>query len=128
VEWKGDYVGKNLNGTITMDGPKMVTAVWTKDYFQIYLIVAGIGAVVAVVAVLLLLMRRRRGPSTVKPPPPPPPPPETSGTSAEAVSAVPETETVTKPPVSIALRCTNCGHELKQGQVYCPECGQSQTD
>ena len=128
VEWRGDYTGKNPEGSIIMDGPKTVTAVWTTDYFQIYLIAGGVIAAIAIALALILLMRRRRGPSAVKPPPPPlPPPPETSET-AESIAHISETETVTKPPVSIAFRCTNCGHELKQGQVYCPECGQKQTD
>ncbi len=49
VEWRGDYAGKNPNGSIMMDGPKTVTAVWTTDYFQIYLIAGGVIAAIAIV-------------------------------------------------------------------------------
>jgi len=130
VEWNGDYAGKDPKGSIQMDGPKTVTAVWATSYFQLYIIL-GVIAAIAVVAGLLL-WRKRRGPSTMKPPPPPPESvtevPEVPETPTESTEAVAETETTTKQPVSIALRCTNCGHELKQGQVYCPECGQKQTD
>jgi hypothetical protein len=130
VEWTGDYTGNNAKGSITMDGPKTVTATWTTNYFQFYMIVGAIVAI-AVVAGVLLWMRRRRGPAMVKPPPPPPPPPpstEVTETPSEPPAPVPATESESKPAVSIAIRCTNCGHELKQGQVFCPECGQKQID
>jgi hypothetical protein len=130
AEWRGDYTGSDPKGSITMDGPKTVTAVWTTSYFQIYIIIGALVAV-AVVVGLLLWMRRRGRPSAVKPPPPPPPPmpaAEAPATPAEQASSIPSTETGPKPAVSIAIRCTNCGHELKQGLVYCPECGQKQID
>jgi len=127
VEWKGDYTGKEPKGSITMDGPKTVTAVWTTSYTQLYVIV-GVIAVIAVVAAVFLLRRRRAGPSAIKPPPPPPPPSEVPASVEEPPSTTPETETVPKREVSVAIRCTNCGHELKTGQIYCPECGQKQTD
>lgn len=126
VEWKGDYSGKNPKGSVAMDKPKTVTAVWTTSYFQLYLIIAAVAAV-AVVVSLLLWRRSRAAPSTVKPPPPPPPS-ETPESPAEPSASTPEPEATSKRPVSIALRCTNCGSELKQGQIYCPECGQKRTD
>jgi hypothetical protein len=127
VEWKGDYAGKDPKGSVKMDGPKTVTAVWTTNYFQLYLIIGAI-AVIAVVAGLFLWMRGRGRPTTMKPPPPPPPEPtETLETPAEPTVSTTEART-SKPAVSVALRCTNCGHELKKGQTYCPECGQKQTD
>ncbi len=128
--WTGDYTGNDPKGAITMDGPKTVTATWTTNYFQLYLILGAIAAV-AVVAGVLLWMRRRREPATVKPPPPPPPStpsPAVTETPAEAPVPVPATESGSKPAVSIAIRCTNCGHELNKGQVFCPECGQKQID
>jgi hypothetical protein len=128
VQWSGDYTGNDPQGSITMDGPKTVTAVWTTSYFQLYLIVGAIVAI-AVVAGLLVWMRRRGRPSGMKPiPPSPPPVTEVHETLAGPASPLPETGTVSKPAVSIALRCTNCGHELKEGQIYCTECGQKQID
>jgi hypothetical protein len=127
--WRGDYTGSDPKGSITMDGPKTVTAVWTTSYFQIYLIIGALAAIALVVG-LLLWMRRRGRPSAVKPTPPPPPESATEVpiTPAEPASSTPSKETGQKPAISIAIRCTNCGHELKQGQVYCPECGQKQID
>lgn len=130
VEWKGDYTGRDPTGSVSMDGPKTVTATWSTNYFQLYIIVGVIAAIAAAAA--LLLWRRRAGPSVMKPPPPPPPEattqaPETPTEPTEPAEVAQATET-TKQPVTVALRCTNCGHELKQGQVYCPECGQKQID
>jgi len=128
VEYTGDFQGKDPKGSLVMDGPKRVVAVWTTSYFQLYLII-GVIAAIAAVAGVLLWRRRTAGPAAVKPPPPPTPTPtETPATPEEPSPPAPEPETTAKPPVSIALRCTNCGHELKEGQVYCPECGQKQTD
>jgi len=128
VEWKGDYAGKDPKGSVKMDGPKTVTAVWTNNYFQLYIIIGAIAAI-AVVAGLLLWMRGRGRPTTMKPPPPPPPAPtEIPETQAEPAAPTSKTEAASKPAVSVALRCTNCGHELKEGQIFCPECGQKQTD
>jgi hypothetical protein len=129
VEWTGDYNGNDPKGSITMDGPKTATATWITNYFQLYII--GAIAAIAVVAGVLLWMRRRRGPATVKPLPSPPPPPPSAAvteTPSEPPAPVPATESGSKPAVSIAIRCTNCGHELKEGLVYCPECGQKQID
>jgi hypothetical protein len=128
VEYTGDFQGNDPKGSLVMDGPKRVVAVWTTSYFQLYLII-GVIAAIAAVAGVLLWRRRTAGPAAVKPPPPPTPTPtETPATPEEPSPPAPEPETTAKPPVSIALRCTNCGHELKEGQVYCPECGQKQTD
>jgi hypothetical protein len=128
VQWKGDYAGTDPKGSVNMDGPKTVTAVWITNYVQLYIIVGAIAAIAVVAG--LLLWRRRGGPSAIKPPPPPPPEPMTQvpQTPTEPAESAPEAEARTKQPVSVALRCTNCGHELKQGQVYCPECGQKQID
>jgi hypothetical protein len=133
VRWTGDYTGSQPNGSITMDGPKTVTATWTTSYFQIYLIVGALVAV-AVVVGLFLWMRSKGKSTTMKPPPPPPPetPIETSGEQGPRIVSITEpavaAEGAPKPAISVALRCTNCGHELKAEQVYCPECGQKRTD
>ena len=129
VEWKDDYSGKDPRGSMVMDGPKKVTAVWVTSYVQLYLI-AGALVVIIVIVGLLLWRRRRAAPAALKPPPPaaPPPPPSPTETPTPTATATADTETVSKRAVSVSLRCTNCGHELKEGQVYCPECGQKVTD
>jgi uncharacterized repeat protein (TIGR02543 family) len=116
--WTGDYNGKNPTGSVTMDGPKTVTATWTVSYLQLFMVLGAIAAI-AVVAALLLLRRRRAMPPTLKAPPPPPTP---ASTEPE-----PDVSGDTAPP-QVTKRCTNCGHELAETQVYCPECGQKQTD
>jgi len=129
VEWKDDYSGKDPRGSILMDGPKKATAVWTTSYLQLYLLAGAL--VVIIVIVGLLLWRRRRGrPAALKPTPPaaPPPPPSPAETPTPTAAAAADAESVSKRAVSVSLRCTNCGHELKEGQVYCPECGQKVTD
>ncbi len=45
VEWKGDYSSKNPKGSLTMNGPKTVIAVWTTTSFEIYL-ATGAGAII----------------------------------------------------------------------------------
>ncbi len=117
--WTGDYNGGDPTGSVTMDGPKRVTATWTTSYFQLYIVIGAI-AVIAAVAALLLLRRRRGLPAAMKPPPPPP-------LTPASPEPEPEVSTTLTPP-QVTKRCTNCGHELAEAQVYCPECGQKQTD
>ncbi len=65
TQWQGDYAGTGPQGSVTMDKPKTVHAVWTTSYTQAYL-AAGI-AVVAIVAVAILMMRRGKGGAKAKP-------------------------------------------------------------
>lgn len=119
VEWTGDYSGRDPTGSLTMDEPKTVTAVWATSRNQLY-IIAGAVIALAVIVGLLVWRRSRARPSTVKPPPPPSPAVETAETTAEPPS--------TTPAPKVTKRCTNCGDEIAEGQLYCLECGQKQTD
>ena len=58
--WSGDSNAGSPSATINMDGPKTVTAMWTVDNTQPYIILAGIAAVIVVVAALALFMKRRK--------------------------------------------------------------------
>jgi len=58
VRWTGDYSGTSPQGSVTMDGPKTVSATWTTSYTNVY--VAG-GAVVILLLVGAILAARRRG-------------------------------------------------------------------
>jgi len=58
VRWTGDYSGTSPQGSVTMDGPKTVSATWTTSYTNVY--VAG-GAVVILLLVGAILVARRRG-------------------------------------------------------------------
>jgi hypothetical protein len=64
VRWEGDYTGSNPQGSVTMDGPKTVHAVWTTSYTQLY-IAAGV-AVVAIIAAVIYMTRRRGGTKAAK--------------------------------------------------------------
>ena len=66
VRWEGDYSGTSPQGSITMDKPKVVHAVWTTSYTQAY-VAAGAAAVAIVAAAFLMMRRRKRGPRPPKP-------------------------------------------------------------
>jgi hypothetical protein len=57
VQWSGDYTGNEPQGSITMDGPKTVSALWTTNYTQLYVIIVVVA--IAVVGGLLVCMKRR---------------------------------------------------------------------
>jgi len=81
--WSGDYDGKVLTGSLVMDGPKTVVAMWMMDYGQMYLSVGAIITMMGTAAFLLRWMKRRAMPQPIPPPPespmltpPPPSPPQ----------------------------------------------------
>jgi len=98
--WTGDSTSISRHATITMDGPKRVTAVWIADYTQFYLIVGIIAGVTAVLAVVPIVASRRRPPKTRGPVLPRPGPP------------APACRTCGKPTMHIQrvnrYYCTNC--------------------
>ncbi|MCJ7506514.1 hypothetical protein MUP05_08635 [Candidatus Bathyarchaeota archaeon] len=60
-QWAGDWTGESNAGSILMDGPKKVTALWVVDYSQLYLnVAAAVGIGVAIVAVTLVAQKKRR--------------------------------------------------------------------
>jgi len=59
VQWQGDYTGTSPQASITMNGPKTVTAVWTTSYTNAY--VAGGAVIVIIIIAVALAARRRRG-------------------------------------------------------------------
>jgi len=83
--WSGDYDGKVLIGSLVMDGPKTVVAMWMTDYEQMYLSVGAIILIMGTAAFLLRWMKRRAMPQPMPPPPEPPmltpPPPPTPPTT-----------------------------------------------
>jgi uncharacterized repeat protein (TIGR02543 family) len=58
--WNGDSNAASPSATISMDGPKTVTATWTTDDTQPYMIVAGLAVVVIVLIAALVLVTRRK--------------------------------------------------------------------
>jgi hypothetical protein len=55
--WTGDYVGTESTGTIQMDGPRTVEALWESDYTLTYILAI---AILAVVVVLIVVKTRTK--------------------------------------------------------------------
>jgi ribosomal protein L40E len=104
VQWQGDYVGTSPQGSITMNGPKTVNAVWKTSYTNVYLAAAAV-VVLLVIAVVFSIRRRRRPPPETKPTPAPESAPGASVIAAEV------------------SKCQKCGAENPTGQKYCTDCG-----
>jgi len=64
--WTGDYVGTEAEGTIEMDGPRMVEALWENDYTITYILIALI-IIVIVIASLVIAKKRMKRASTTEP-------------------------------------------------------------
>lgn len=111
VKWQGDYTGTSPQGSITMDKPHVVHAVWNTSYLPLI----GIVVVAAVIVGGLLFWRTRRGkggePETK---PTPTPPGETSPTEQTVQSVT-------------ALKCPKCGSENATDQTFCTNCGEKLT-
>ena len=113
VQWQGDYIGTSAQGTLVMDGPKMVQAVWTTTYTQLYIVLGAI----ALIAVAIILVRKKRagGSPTIKATPPPPPTEPEKGSPKETAT-------------QSLVNCPTCGTENPTGQAYCTNCGAQLSD
>jgi hypothetical protein len=107
VQWQGDYNGTSPQGSITMDKPHVVQAVWSASYT---LLIAIIIIAAAIVGGLLFRKSRRRAPPETKPTPTP----ESSTAATAGASAV---------SVEVT-RCQKCGTENPSDQKYCTNCGE----
>jgi len=102
VQWQGDYAGTSPQGSITMNEPHVVNAVWSPSYLPL---IAVIVVAVAVVGGLLFWRSRRH------------PPPETKPTP---------TSTTTTPSAAVgtgSVKCQKCGTENAADQKFCTNCG-----
>ncbi len=98
VRWEGDYTGTSSQGSITMDNPKVIHAVWSTSYIPLIAI-----AVIALAAVAAFLFwRKRKGPA-----------PETKPTPG-----------ADKAGASESLKCASCGTENPAGLKFCTNCGE----
>jgi hypothetical protein len=57
VQWQGDYSGTSPQGSVTMNAPKVVHAVWTTSYTMLY-IIGGVAVALLVLGAILGLRRR----------------------------------------------------------------------
>ena len=105
--WSGGS-GSGPTATVTMDGPKTLTASWAEvTFFEDYGLILVLPIVILIAAILfafLLMRRRRKEPPTVAAPPPPP--------AATQQSQVGGTKA-----------CPACGMEIPAGSTTCPVCG-----
>jgi hypothetical protein len=99
VRWEGDYTGTNPQGSVTMDKPKVVHAVWSTSYIPL---VALIVVALAVVAGILFWKRRKGPPPETKPTP--------SATAGEEAAK--------------NVKCASCGTDNPTGQKFCTNCGE----
>ena len=106
MEWQGDYTGTSSQGSITMDSPKTVNAVWATSYTNLYIAAAIVIALLIIAAALTMRRRRKPKPETK------PVPSATKGPSASAGT----------------VKCSKCGAENPAGQNHCTDCGQSLKD
>jgi hypothetical protein len=114
----GDSTAATASATVTMNGPKTVSAEWRTDNTVPYTIIGGIIVVVVVVVAILLFMKRRRAPTPalgVAVPPPPPP---------VAPTPPPPSPPAAQPPAQ--KFCINCGVPLPPLAKFCNKCGSSQ--
>jgi hypothetical protein len=58
--WSGDYTETASSGTITMNSPKEIVALWTTDSSQLYLLLEILPIVIIIILVAVLLMRRKK--------------------------------------------------------------------
>jgi len=101
--WQGDYTGTSPQGSITMDKPYAIHAVWTTSYLPL---IAIIVVAAAIVGGLLFWRSRRSPPPETKPTP--------TGTAAQSVVTAEE---------AAVVKCKNCGSENKPDQKFCTSCG-----
>ncbi len=102
AKWQGDYTGTSAQGSITMDKPHTVQAVWSASYLPLIAIIVVAGAIVGG---FLFWRSRRRPPPETKPTPTP------AATQSATMSAT-------------AVKCDKCGTENTSDQTFCTNCGE----
>ncbi len=95
VKWTGDFTGTSPQGSVTMDGPKVIHASWSASY----ILLAAIIIIAAAAVGGFLFWRRRRGPAPTKKP--------TPGEALKCDSCGTENPSGQK-------FCTNCGKKLSK--------------
>ena len=108
TQWQGDYTGTSPQGSVTMDKPKVIHAVWSTSYIPLIAI-----AVVAIAVVGgVLFWRMKRGPG--------------SSASAQTKLAVGEGgEAAGEAAVAAeSAKCSKCGTENSLDQKFCTNCGE----
>jgi hypothetical protein len=102
VQWQGDYTGTSPQGSVTMDKPHVVNAVWSTSYLPLIVIIV---VAAAIVGGLLFWRSRRRPPPDTKPIPG-----STTTTSGAALGTG-------------GVKCQKCGTDNTVDQKFCTNCG-----
>jgi hypothetical protein len=116
--WSGDLTATTASATVTMNGPKTVSAEWHTDNTMPYTIIGGIIVVVIVIVAILLLMKRGRAPTPTPGAAVPPPP------APVAPTPPPPAPPAAQPPGG--KFCINCGAPLPAWAAFCGKCGSKQ--
>ncbi len=118
--WSGDSSSTLPSGSLTMDSPKVISAVWTTDYATLY-----IASLLGVFVGLAAIWKRSTiseyvGPALgrVRTKSVPPGKREDAATT----KAVPD-KTGNPGKVGKASSCSSCGNGILEGAEYCVECG-----
>ncbi len=94
--WSGDLTSTTASTSVTMSGPKVITANWHTDYLQLYIVIIVVVVVLVAIIVTIVLVRRKGGtprvPPTAAPPTYSPPP------AAGPPSAPPAPPSAPPPP------------------------------
>jgi len=104
--WSGDLTSTDASASVTMSGPKDITANWHTDYLLLYIIIIIVVVVIAGGVVTFVLIRRRGRTPPVVP-----------------VAASPPTSSPPPPKAAVPTKCPNCGAEIKPGDAFCIKCG-----
>jgi hypothetical protein len=124
--WEGDFSGTYSKGTIKMDSPKILIAVWRKNYIALYVT----GIVATMITALIIWKRYIIVPklgsvlSRLTEPIKKKPPPSAAGVAHEAAK-IPRKTGIEKPtfPHPIPNFCPNCGTKTYVDSRFCRRCG-----
>jgi hypothetical protein len=72
--WSGDFTATESSATLTMNAPKVITAIWHTAYVQLYILIVVILVVAGIVTTTIILVRRKGARPPVPPAAIPPPP------------------------------------------------------
>lgn len=130
--WTGDSKESSPSASIQMDGPKEITAQWSVDNTQPYIILGSIAAAILVVIVVVVLMTKRksRAPQKTRPPTEeagPQPVPPTPVAPPKPVRAKEQAPARAGPPPGKKF-CVFCGQLIPLNARFCTniKCGKPQ--
>jgi hypothetical protein len=109
-KWSGDFEGETPSGTLTMDRPKTIRAVWRADYTGLLILLALIiAAVLAAFAALMLRLKGGFGPGR--------------GRMGRGIAPPAPATAIPSPPEPLRP-CPRCGASIPIGAKYCDKCGE----